>query len=239
MPMPDRPAPPLATDRRPSLEATLRFALSSGAWIVAGAPARSPEVALPEPTQGAAAEALLRAIREDLGDCRRCRLWEKRARLVFGVGDPGARLLFVGEGPGAEEDRRGEPFVGRAGQLLDRMIGALGLERRQVYIANVVKCRPPSNREPAEDEASTCLPFLWRQIEAVRPRVVCALGAHAARSLLGAEGPLGALRGRVHVARGWTVLATYHPAYLLRNPSGKRQAWEDLKKVKALLEGEA
>lgn len=230
--MPVTPSLSAASDRRRALEATLRFALASGAWVVAGgAPATSAS------SGDVDAAVPLGAIREDLGDCRRCRLGETRASLVFGVGDPGARLFFVGEGPGAEEDRRGEPFVGRAGQLLDRMILALGLERAQVYIANVVKCRPPGNREPAEDEAATCLPFLWSQIEAVRPRVVCALGAHAARHLLGVEGPLGALRGRAQTVRGWTILPTYHPAYLLRNHQAKRLAWEDLKKVKALLEG--
>lgn len=229
MPMPARP--PTADPRR-ALEATLRFALSSAVWIVPGVAASAP---CPGRAGGGQAEALLRTVREDLGDCRRCRLGEMRTNVVFGTGDPEARLLFVGEGPGAEEDRRGEPFVGRAGQLLDRMTCALGLERSRVYIANVVKCRPPGNREPAQDEAATCLPFLWRQIDAVKPQVVCALGAHAARALLGVEGPLGALRGRVHTVRGWTILPTYHPAYLLRNPQAKRLAWQDLKKVKELL----
>lgn len=219
-------ASPIPSEPRRALEATLRFALGSGAWVVAGPPAA--------PAQAGPREGL-EAVRAALGDCRRCRLAEGRTTLVFGVGDPHARLLFVGEGPGAEEDRQGEPFVGRAGQLLDRMIRAIGLDRRGVYIANVVKCRPPGNRDPADDEADACLPFLWRQIESVQPRVVCALGAQAARRLLGAEGPLGSLRGRHQSARGFTVLPTYHPAYLLRNPQAKRLAWEDLKKVRELL----
>ena len=228
---------PSTPDRRSSLEGTLRFAHRSGVWVVLG---ELPAPALPQGSCASSAEApdrgeQLRQLREEIGDCRRCRLAEGRTHLVFGVGDPGARLLFVGEGPGADEDRRGEPFVGRAGQLLDRMIRALGFARGQVYIANVVKCRPPANREPREDEVSTCLPFLWRQIEAIRPQVICALGAHAARSLLGTDAAIGSLRGRAQTARGLTVLPTYHPAYLLRTPSAKRLAWRDLKTVKELL----
>jgi DNA polymerase len=179
----------------------------------------------------------LERIRDELGDCCRCRLSESRSNIVFGVGDSGARLLFVGEAPGADEDRKGEPFVGRAGQLLDRMIQALGMEREAVYIANVLKCRPPNNRDPRPDEVETCSPFLWRQIDAIRPTVICALGAHAARSLLGTETAIGSLRGRLQKARGWTVVPTYHPAYLLRSPQAKRLAWADLKTVKRLLEG--
>jgi DNA polymerase len=181
-----------------------------------------------------AAEALLR-VREDLGDCQRCRLAQGRIQLVFGVGSPSARVVFVGEGPGEEEDRRGEPFVGRAGQLLDRMLRAIDLERARVYIANVVKCRPPGNRTPHPDEAETCLPFLWRQIEAIRPVAVCALGGHAAKSLLGTETPISRLRGKPQRLRGVSVLPTFHPAYLLRNPAAKRLAWEDLKRLETLL----
>lgn len=182
-------------------------------------------------------EGALRAVRDDLGDCRRCRLAQGRTHLVFGVGSPGARVVFVGEGPGEEEDRRGEPFVGRAGKLLDRMLGAIGLDRSRAYIANVVKCRPPGNRTPLPDEAQTCLPFLWRQLEAIGPAAVCALGACAAQNLLGTDTPISRLRGRLHRVHGVVVVPTFHPAYLLRNPAAKRQAWEDLKRLKALAGG--
>lgn len=153
---------------------------------------------------------------------------------MFGVGSPGARLVFVGEGPGEEEDRRGEPFVGRAGKLLDRMLGAIGLDRSRAYIANVVKCRPPGNRTPLPDEAQACMPFLWGQLEAIGPAAVCALGACAAQNLLGTDTAISRLRGRVHRVRGIPVVPTFHPAYLLRNPAAKRQAWEDLKRLQAL-----
>lgn len=233
-----RPPP----DSLRSAEAALRFAISSGAWVLTGSPVASPVAcsadsgALVEPRTSVGSDEALSAIREDLGDCRRCRLWEGRNRIVFGTGNPQASLMFVGEGPGEEEDRQGEPFVGRAGKLLDRMVRALGMERDQVYIANVVKCRPPRNREPREDEAGTCMPFLWRQVDAIRPRVICALGAQAASHLLGSQTPIGSLRGRPQRARGWVVLPTYHPAYLLRNPLAKRLSWLDLKKLTDLLD---
>ncbi|MDW7711750.1 MAG: uracil-DNA glycosylase [Deferrisomatales bacterium] len=229
-------SPPVPDPQR-ALEAALRFAESSGAWIVPGPelPAFAPEPG-EAPGAGSDPAAALRAVREDLGDCRRCRLWQGRTRLVFGVGSPRARLVFVGEGPGEEEDRRGEPFVGRAGQLLDRMLRSLGLDRSGVYIANVVKCRPPKNRTPLPDEAETCLPFLWRQLEAIGPAAVCALGACAAQKLLATEAPISRLRGRVHRARGWPVVPTFHPAYLLRNPAAKRQAWEDLQRLRGLID---
>ncbi len=243
-----RPADPAA-----SLSAALCFARASGAWIVEGPVGeppsqasgpipRAPGASPPSPGPQAAPAAVLggaeglAAVRAELGACQRCRLWAGRQHLVFGVGSPTARLVFVGEAPGEEEDRRGEPFVGRAGQLLDRMIGALGLTRAEVYIANVLKCRPPNNRDPLPDEAATCSPFLWRQLEALGPRVVCALGAHAARSLLGVSAAsLGSLRGRPRQVRGLTVVATYHPAYLLRSPAAKREAWADLKALGRLL----
>ncbi|MHB8765581.1 MAG: uracil-DNA glycosylase [Deferrisomatales bacterium] len=222
-------------DSGSSLEAALRFARASGAWIVEGPP-RSPRRAGPAADGPAAGAGALAAVRDELGDCHRCRLGQGRTHLVFGTGSPGARLMFVGEAPGEEEDRRGEPFVGRAGRLLDQMIRALGLTRDEVYIANVLKCRPPGNRDLLPDEAATCLPFLWAQVEAVGPRVVCALGAHAARSLLGAPAAsLGNLRGPVRQVGGRAVVATFHPAYLLRKPLEKRQAWHDLKRVRALL----
>jgi len=172
--------------------------------------------------------AALRLIREDIGDCTRCALHKGRNKLVFGDGDPKARLLFVGEGPGADEDAQGLPFVGRGGQLLNNMIGAMGLKREQVYIANVVKCRPPQNRTPEPDEANTCSPFLFRQIDAIRPEVIVALGATAATYLLGQRQPLAGLRGRVHSFRGAKLIVTYHPAFLLRDPRQKKEAWADL-----------
>ena len=172
--------------------------------------------------------AALAAIREEIGDCTRCALSRGRHTIVFGDGDPHARLMFVGEGPGADEDAQGLPFVGRAGQLLNNMIGAMGLRRDQVYIANIVKCRPPQNRVPEPEEANTCAPFLFRQIDVIQPEVLVALGSTAATYLLGAKSPLSALRGRIHHARGVKLIVTYHPAYLLRDPRQKKEAWADL-----------
>lgn len=172
--------------------------------------------------------AALEVIREDLGDCTRCALHTGRHTIVFGVGNPAARLMFVGEGPGADEDAQGLPFVGRAGQLLNNMIAAMGLKREECYIANVVKCRPPGNRTPEPEEANTCSPFLFRQIDAVRPQVLVALGATAATYLLGQRQPLAGLRGRVHAFRGMSLIVTYHPAFLLRDPRQKKEAWADL-----------
>jgi DNA polymerase len=172
--------------------------------------------------------AALQAIRDDIGDCTRCALSAGRHNIVFGDGDPNARLMFVGEGPGADEDAQGLPFVGRAGQLLNNMIVAMGLRRDQVYIANIVKCRPPQNRVPEPLEANTCSPFLFRQIDVIQPEVLVALGSTAATYLLGGKSPLAALRGRIHHARGSKLIVTYHPAYLLRDPRQKKEAWADL-----------
>ena len=172
--------------------------------------------------------AALEVIREDLGDCTRCALHKGRNTIVFADGSPTARLMFVGEGPGADEDAQGLPFVGRAGQLLNNMIAAMGLKREESYIANVVKCRPPGNRTPEPEEANTCSPFLFRQIDVVRPQVLVALGATAATYLLGARQPLAGLRGRVHAFRGMSLIVTYHPAFLLRDPRQKKEAWADL-----------
>jgi len=184
-----------------------------------------PAVVASEPADRAAA---LQAIRDDIGDCKRCPLHTGRHTIVFGDGDPYARLMFVGEGPGADEDAQGLPFVGRAGQLLNNMIAAMGLKREEVYIANVVKCRPPNNRTPEPAEANACMPFLWRQIDVIRPQVIVALGATAATYLLGQRQPLAALRGRIHAVRGANLIVTYHPAYLLRDPRQKKEAWADL-----------
>jgi DNA polymerase len=172
--------------------------------------------------------AALRAIQEDIGDCTRCALHHGRNKIVFADGSPNARLMFIGEGPGADEDSQGLPFVGRAGQLLNNMITAMGLKREETYIANVVKCRPPGNRTPEPEEANTCSPFLFRQIDVVRPEVIVALGATAATYLLGQRQPLAGLRGRVHAFRGSKLIVTYHPAFLLRDPRQKKEAWADL-----------
>ena len=177
----------------------------------------------------------LESLGREAAACTRCRLAEQRRTVVFGEGDPHAALMFVGEGPGAEEDRTGRPFVGQAGQLLDAMIVALGLERRQVYIANVVKCRPPGNRDPQDDEVAACAPFLDRQIALIRPRVIVALGKPAARRLTGSTAPISALRGRWASYLGIPVLPTFHPAYLLRTPLAKREVWQDLKAVRRRL----
>ncbi len=178
---------------------------------------------------------LLEDIRRDLGDCRRCPLHGGRTHLVFGEGNPAARLVFVGEGPGADEDRLGRPFVGQAGQLLNKMIRAIGLRREEVYICNVVKCRPPGNRVPEPEEIRTCSPFLIRQLEAIRPQVICTLGACASQTLLRTTAAISDLRRKTHVWRGIPLIATYHPAYLLRNSAKKAEAWKDLLEVLALL----
>jgi uracil-DNA glycosylase len=209
------------------------------------------EIATPKPEYGVAdPAAALMLIREDLGDCTRCKLHKGRTKIVFGVGNPRAELMFVGEGPGADEDAQGEPFVGRAGQLLNNMIKAMGLRREDVYIANVVKCRPPSNRQPEPDECDTCSPFLMRQIAVIKPKVVVALGATAAKNLLAMNSSLGELRGRFYDFKpagappdpswpGARLAVTYHPAYLLRDPRQKGEAWKDLQMVMKYLGIEA
>ena len=175
----------------------------------------------------------LRLIQEDIGDCTRCALHKGRNKLVFGDGDANARLMFVGEGPGADEDAQGLPFVGKAGQLLNNMIAAMGLKREEVYIANIVKCRPPNNRVPEQAEANTCTQFLVQQMDIVRPEVVVALGATAALYLLGVKRSLSSLRGHWHSCRGAKLAVTYHPAFLLRDPRQKSEAWKDLQMVMA------
>ena len=178
------------------------------------------------------------AIREDLGDCTRCKLCELgRKQIVFGVGNPQADLMFVGEAPGRDEDIQGIPFVGRAGQKLTQIIEAIGLKREDVYIANVIKCRPPENRNPEPDEVEACEQFLFRQIDAIKPKVIVALGTFAARSLLKTDAPISRLRGRVYEYRGAKLIPTFHPAYLLRNPACRREVWEDMKRARALLNG--
>ena len=208
------------------------------------------EVLQPKPEYGVDdPAAALKLIRDDLGDCTRCRLHEQgRKQIVFGVGNPHAELMFVGEGPGADEDAQGEPFVGRAGQLLNNMIKAMGIRREDVYIANVVKCRPPGNRTPERDECETCSPFLMRQIAAIKPKVVVALGAVSARNLLAINAPMSELRGRWYDFKpagsdaswpGARLAVTYHPAFLLRDPRQKGEAWKDLQMVMKYLGLEA
>lgn len=199
-----------------------------------------PEDRPPRPASALAptvsAAPTLEVLRSEVVACTACaELAATRTQTVFGVGNPAARLCFLGEAPGADEDRLGEPFVGRAGELLDRMITACRLQRGDVYILNVLKCRPPGNRNPAPDEARNCRGFLLRQLELIDPEVVCCLGAVAAQNFLETDAPIGRLRGRVHRHAGRTVVCTYHPAYLLRNPSAKRQAWDDLKLLMAQL----
>ncbi len=203
------------------------------AGVRGAAPAGSSSGA--DPAKRGCGSDALRAVRDELGDCARCKLAGGRTQLVFGVGSPSAEVMFVGEGPGADEDRQGEPFVGKAGQLLTKMIEAMGYRRNDVYIANVVKCRPPGNRNPEPDEIDACEPFLRRQIAAVGPKVVVALGKFAAQTLLRETTPITRLRGRWFEYGGAKLMPTFHPAYLLRSPEEKKKAWEDLKTVMAEL----
>ena len=178
----------------------------------------------------------LQAIREDIGDCTRCKLHGLgRKQIVYGVGNAGADLMFVGEAPGADEDVQGIPFVGRAGQLLTKIIEAIGLKRDDVYIANVIKCRPPGNRNPDPDEVDACEGFLFRQIDSIKPKVIVALGTFAAKALLKTQDPISRLRGRIYDYRGAKLIPTFHPAFLLRSPDRKRDVWEDMKKVRSIL----
>lgn len=181
------------------------------------------------------ADDTLLKVRNDLGECTRCKLHKHRHTIVFGDGSPKAELVFVGEGPGADEDAQGLPFVGRAGKLLTQMIEAMGLQRKDVYICNVVKCRPPENRLPEEDEVKTCSPFLFRQLDVIAPKVIVCLGAVAAKTLLQTNRGISQFRGQWLEYRGRKLMATYHPAYLLRNPNAKSEVWKDLQKVMAVL----
>lgn len=206
------------------------------------APVQSVFVPKPVPTAPSLFEAAsklagdtLPIIREDLGECTRCKLHTTRNKIVFGDGNPKADLVFIGEGPGADEDAQGLPFVGRAGKLLTQMIEAMGLQRRDVYICNVVKCRPPGNRQPESDEVDTCSPFLFRQLDVLQPKVIVCLGAVAAQTLLQTNRGISHFRGEWLDFRGFKMIATYHPAYLLRNPAAKSDVWKDLQKVMAEL----
>ena len=210
------------------------------------APAPEPIAAADEPQPDppgvvvplfSSSDEALRAVRVDLGeDCSRCKLHTLgRRQIVFGVGNPNADLMFVGEAPGADEDIQGEPFVGRAGQLLTKIIEAIGLRREDVYIANVIKCRPPNNRNPEPDEVGQCAPFLFRQIGIIKPKVIVALGKFAAQCLLKTDAPITRIRGREFAYRDAVLIPTFHPSYLLRTPSAKREVWEDMKRVRAIL----
>ena len=199
----------------------------SGAVAPVRAPADSTEKGKRSPT--------LDEVRSVLGECTRCPLSETRRTIVFGEGNPDARLMFVGEGPGGEEDRQGRPFVGAAGRLLTKIIEAMGFSRQDVYIANIIKCRPPQNRNPRPGEIETCYPFLQQQIEAIAPEVICALVKFAAQTLLGTETPISRLRGRFHDYRGIPVMPTFHPAFLLRNADRKRDTWNDIQQIMARL----
>ena len=210
--------------------------------VLPAAPSKMPPLPLPSspgPSLFDAADKIvddtLLRIREDLGECTRCKLHKNRHSIVFGDGNPKAELVFVGEGPGADEDAQGLPFVGRAGKLLTQMIEAMGLQRKDVYICNVVKCRPPENRLPEEDEVKTCSPFLFRQLDVIAPKVIVCLGAVAAKTLLQTNRGISQFRGQWLEYRGSKLLATYHPAYLLRNPNAKGEVWKDLQKVMVVL----
>jgi uracil-DNA glycosylase len=196
----------------------------------------APELDLFATTEAAPPPESLEAIRQDIGDCRRCKLAPTRTNLVFGSGNPQATLMFVGEAPGGDEDKQGLPFVGRAGQLLTKIIESMDIRREDVYICNILKCRPPENRNPEADEIASCEPFLFRQIAAVRPKVICALGTFGTQTLLRTKEPISRLRGRFYEYRGSRLMATFHPAYLLRNPMEKKRVWEDMQKIREYLD---
>jgi DNA polymerase len=219
----------------PEAAAAVELAPAAREAIAALAPAPAPEPAPPELLVPLGRRTLAQ-IREELGECTRCKLHTTRKKIVFGVGAEDAPLMFVGEAPGEQEDRRGEPFVGPAGELLDRMIEAMGWTRQTVYIANTTKCRPPQNRNPQPDELAQCTPFLDAQIRAIAPRIIVTLGRPAANHVLGKDAPISALRGRFHDRAGVKVMPTFHPAYLLRDPDKKKDTWSDLKQVIAELD---
>jgi uracil-DNA glycosylase len=209
-------------------------------WTAPGLVPQSPDTApasgdSPRRASRAPGTESLEQVRADLGDCQRCGLASGRTHIVFGEGSARARLVFIGEGPGAEEDHSGRPFVGPAGQLLTKIIQAMNLAREQVYICNVIKCRPAGNRDPRPEEITACRPFLMRQLSTINPEVACTLGTHATQSLLNSTEPVSRLRGRFHTLQHIRVMPTFHPAFLLRHPERKRDVWEDMKKIMALL----
>jgi uracil-DNA glycosylase family 4 len=220
----DKKKSPVAKDHLTQLVRDLRhyvaYQKSLGAQFFPGSPHKIPH---PQHT--------LAEVRKELGECTRCKLHLTRRHIVFGEGSERAKLVFVGEAPGEDEDRQGRPFVGKAGQLLTRIINAIGLTRDEVYITNIIKCRPPANRNPQQEEIATCEPFLGKQLEIIQPRIICALGTFAAQTLLKTDEKISRLRGHFHSYKGIKVMPTYHPAFLLRNPHKKREAWEDMKKI--------
>jgi uracil-DNA glycosylase family 4 len=225
----------LGVPARPSARSAAQApAAPTPAEPAAAGAAAAPDEAAPAGDRPAGQRGLA-LLRDDIGDCQRCKLAPLRKNLVFGVGNPDADLVFVGEAPGADEDAQGEPFVGKAGQLLTKMIEAMGYSRADVYICNVLKCRPPGNRDPEPDEVAQCEPFLKRQLAAIRPRMIVALGRFAVQCLLRDDSPISRLRGNLRTYEGIPLMPTFHPAYLLRDPSKKKLAWEDLKAVNAAL----
>jgi len=228
------PAVPLQT----AATATPAATSAASSSTIQGAPARIlpvvPATSLFEAIDRVEGDTL-ELVRENLGECTRCRLHKQRNKIVFGAGNPRAELVFVGEGPGHDEDVQGLPFVGRAGKLLTQMIEAMGLEREDVYICNVVKCRPPENRKPEDDEVATCSPYLYRQLDVIAPKAIVCLGGVAAQTLLKTKDPISRFRGTWFDFRNTKLLATYHPAYLLRNPNAKGEVWKDLQKVMSFL----
>jgi len=206
----------------------------SGASDSAGAIHESPPSYGPPDISHSEAQ-YLEAIRSELGNCQRCKLHRTRRTIVFGEGNERAQLMLIGEGPGNDEDVQGRPFVGKAGQLLTKILQSIGVDREEVYIANIIKCRPPQNRNPETDEIETCYPFLLKQIQAIRPRIICALGTFSAQTLLRTDVKITALRGKAYDFSGIQLFPTYHPAYLLRNPEKKREVWEDMKQIAKIL----
>ncbi len=227
-------SPSLPTSGRPE-GAPPEEASNSSQLLVPGPCRRFSVPAMPPSLQAASESGVLNDVRTDLGDCRRCDLHRGRKNIVFGEGNPNAELVFVGEAPGADEDNQGRPFVGRAGQLLTKIIEAMKMQRQEVYICNILKCRPPGNRNPAPGEIAACEPFLVKQLESIRPKVICALGTFAAQTLLKTDVAISLLRGNFHRYHDIPLMPTYHPAYLLRNPSQKRQVWEDVQKIMKVL----
>ena len=231
LPLGARPTAP-----RPAPTATPPLSRAEIPASAARAPIAAPAAEMFSRYPGLEQTADLEALRAFIGDCKRCKLYGGRTNLVFGVGNPDADLMFVGEGPGADEDARGEPFVGRAGQLLTEIIErGMGIRRSDVYICNVVKCRPPDNRNPEPDEVAACEPFLFRQIDLVKPKVIVGLGTFAVQCLLKVKTPISKLRGNWHEMRGIRMMPTFHPAYLLRNPGDKRLVWQDIQEVMKVL----
>ncbi len=218
------------------LKSYLEYLRELGVEGLPVSPGALPEKDVSNPSPAPSRSKSLEEVRAELGDCRRCKLHRTRRTIVFGEGDKKAKLMIIGEGPGYDEDVQGRPFVGKAGQLLTKILQSIRLNREEVYIANIIKCRPPQNRNPEPDEIRSCYPFLLGQINAIQPKIICALGTFAAQTLLKTERKITALRGKAYDQDGIQVIPTYHPAYLLRNPDKKRDVWEDMKRISELME---